>query len=104
MKILKKIFCYDSPWYDETFFLSLLAIGFLVPLLFSFSLKSVFVLPKLYALGILLLVAVISLSVKYFKEGSLYLRTGKFNMLLGLYIVLLVLSASLSVNFYSSLF
>lgn len=91
-------------WYEETFFMSLFAIGFLVPLLFTFSLKSVFALPKLYALGILLLIAVISLSVKYFKEGSLHLRTGKFNMLLGIYAILLILSTILSVNFSISLF
>lgn len=104
MNILNKFFGEKKCWYEETFFLSLFAIGFLVPMLFSFSLKSVFALPKLYALAILLLVAAVSLSVKYFKEGSLFLRAGKFNMLLGIYFILLILSTVLSVNFYSSLF
>lgn len=104
MKILNKLFAGTKKWYEETFFISLFAIGFLVPMLFSFSVKSVFALPKLYALAILLLVAVISLSVKYFKEGSLNLRAGKFNVLLGTYAILLILSTVLSVNFPISLF
>lgn len=104
MKILNKIFTGTKKWYDTLFFASLLSAVFLVPLLFSFSLKSVFALPKLYALAILLSIAVVSLSVKYFKEGSLNLRAGKFNILLGTYTVLLILSTFLSVNFYTSLF
>src|SRR3989338_1386136 len=102
--IIYTLFSTKKTWYDRAFFISILAIVFLVPLLFTFRLKSVFTLPKLYALAFFLVVALIMLAIKYFKDGSLLLRPGKFNLLIGTYSVLLILSAALSVNIYSSLF
>ncbi|MDP4007998.1 MAG: O-antigen ligase family protein [Candidatus Peregrinibacteria bacterium] len=105
MKELIDTFLGDTKkWYEKVFLISILGVAFLTPILFTFRLKSVFVLPKLYILAICLAIAVIMIAIKYFKEGSLILRPKKFNLLLGIYAVLLIASTLFSSNIYTSLF
>lgn len=91
-------------WYEKVFLISMFCIAFFTPMLFTFKLKSVFVLPKVYALAIFLVIAAAMIAIKYFKEGALFIRPGRLNLLLGIYFVILLISALFSSNIYTSLF
>jgi len=101
---LKDIFGFNRSWYEEIFFYSFFLMSALVPLVFSFRVKSVFTLPKLYICIALLLIAVCMLVVRLRKDQELTIFRTKFNTLLGVYGGLLLLSTLFSINIYSSLF
>ncbi len=84
--------------------LSLAAAGVIVPLIFSFFVKSVFSVPKLYALAIILVIIVAALACLVYRSGGLVLIKDRINTYLGLYGVTVVLSAIFTINYSSSLF
>ncbi len=98
-----KLFIFQKRWYDKVFLYSLLLITTLVPLIFSFRTKSVFALPKIYWLAILLVLATSMLIIKIYKEG-LKIRKNPINVILATYGFILLFSTIFSVNIYSSLF
>ncbi|MBT6068500.1 hypothetical protein HOG48_01970 [Candidatus Peregrinibacteria bacterium] len=102
--LLEKLLKFDSPWYDKLFYYTLLLVSALVPLLFTFRVKSSFSLPKLYTLAALILAATAFLGVRFIVKKRIEIKKSAFNILLGLYFLTLVFSTIFSENIYSSLF